>query len=88
MVVTDPDAPKHRRASQILVPMDTPGVTVVRPVKVFNDDGGHAHCEVLYENCRVPASNLLGEEGFGFGISQARAWAGTDSSLYARHRRS
>ena len=76
MVVTDPEAPKHRRASQILVPMDTPGLTIVRPVEVFNDDGGHAHCEVTYENCRVPAGNLLGEEGDGFSISQARLGPG------------
>ncbi|HKJ00114.1 MAG TPA: acyl-CoA dehydrogenase family protein [bacterium] len=76
MVVTDPEAPPHRRASQILVPLDTPGMTVVRPVHVFNDNGGHGHCEVRYENCRVPASNLLGEEGDGFPIAQARLGPG------------
>lgn len=76
MVVTDPEAPPHRRASQILVPLDTPGMTVVRPVHVFNDNGGHGHCEVRYENCRVPAGNLLGGEGDGFAISQARLGPG------------
>jgi acyl-CoA dehydrogenase len=76
MVVTDPEAPPHRRASQILVPLDTPGMTVVRPVHVFNDDGGHGHCEVRYENCRVPASNMLGGEGDGFAIAQARLGPG------------
>ncbi len=76
MVVTDPEAPPHRRASQILVPLDTPGMTVVRPVHVFNDNGGHGHCEVRYEDCRVPAGNLLGGEGEGFAISQARLGPG------------
>ena len=76
MVVTDPDAQPHRRASQILVPLGTPGMTVVRPVHVFNDNGGHGHCEVTYENCRVPASNMLGEEGDGFPIAQARLGPG------------
>ena len=76
MVVTDPDAQPHRRASQILVPLGTPGMTVVRPVHVFNDNGGHGHCEVTYEDCRVPASNMLGEEGDGFPIAQARLGPG------------
>ncbi len=76
MVVTDPEAQPHRRASQILVPLDTPGMTIVRPVHVFNDNGGHGHCEVKYENCRVPASNMLGEEGDGFPIAQARLGPG------------
>ena len=76
MVVTDPDAPPHRRASQILVPMDTPGLTVVRPVHVFSDDGGHGHCEITYENVRVPAANMLGEEGAGFPIAQERLGPG------------
>jgi acyl-CoA dehydrogenase len=76
MVVTDPDAPPHRRASQILVPLDTPGMKIVRPVHVFNDNGGHGHCEVTYKDCRVPASNLLGEQGDGFPIAQARLGPG------------
>ncbi len=76
MVVTDPEAPPHRRASQILVPLATKGMNVIRPVHVFNDNGGHGHCEVRYENCRVPASNLLGKEGDGFPIAQARLGPG------------
>jgi acyl-CoA dehydrogenase len=76
MVVTDPDAEPHRRASQILVPLNTPGVRIIRPVPVFNFDGGEGHCEIVYENVRVPASNLLGREGDGFMISQARLGPG------------
>jgi acyl-CoA dehydrogenase len=76
MVVTDPEGPKHQRASMILVPFGTPGFNVIRPVAVFNHDGGHGHCEVRFENCRVPASNMLGEEGGGFGIAQARLGPG------------
>jgi acyl-CoA dehydrogenase len=76
MVVTDPEAPPHRRASQILVPLGTPGMKLVRPVPVFNHDGGHAHAEVLYENVKVPVSNVLGQEGDGFPIAQARLGPG------------
>jgi acyl-CoA dehydrogenase len=76
MVVTDPDAEPHRRASQIIVPLDTPGMKVVRPVPVMGHTGGGGHCEVLYSDCRVPATNMLGQEGGGFGISQARLGPG------------
>jgi acyl-CoA dehydrogenase len=76
MTVTDPDAPPHRRASQILVPTDTPGFKIVRPVSVMGHAGGGGHCEVLYEDCRVPATNLLGPEGDGFAIAQARLGPG------------
>ena len=76
MVVTDPGAPKHQRASMILVPFDTPGFNLIRPVPVFNHDGGHGHAEIVYDNCRVPVSNILGEEGGGFTIAQARLGPG------------
>ena len=72
MVVTDPDAPPHRRASMILVPTDTPGFEIVRPISVMGHDAGPGHCEVRYRDCRVPAENLLGPRGAGFEIAQAR----------------
>ncbi|MFI5352680.1 MAG: acyl-CoA dehydrogenase family protein [Candidatus Binatales bacterium] len=76
MVVTDPDAPPHRRASQIIVPTDTPGFTIVRAVPVMGHTGGGGHCEITYKDCRVPVTNLLGGEGDGFGIAQARLGPG------------
>jgi len=76
MVVTDPEAPRHGRASMILVPMDAPGFRIVRFVPVFNHVGGEGHGEIRYDNCRVPATNLLGEEGSGFAIAQARLGPG------------
>ena len=76
MVVTDPEAAPHRRASMILVPTDTPGFTGVRPVPVMGHDGGPGHWEVLFEDCRVPAENLLGERGAGFAIAQDRLGPG------------
>jgi acyl-CoA dehydrogenase len=76
MVVTDPDAAPHRRASMILVPLETPGVTGVRPVPVMGHDGGPGHWEVRYEDVRVPEANLLGERGGGFAIAQDRLGPG------------
>lgn len=78
MVVTDPDAEPHSRASQIIVPTDTPGYTFVRNVPVMGHagDGWPSHSELRFEDVRVPCGNLLGEEGAGFTIAQARLGPG------------
>jgi alkylation response protein AidB-like acyl-CoA dehydrogenase len=78
MAVTDPEAEPHRRASQILVPADTPGVEIVRPTPVMGHAGSgwSTHCEVWYRDVRVPVANTLGEPGDGFRIAQKRLGPG------------
>jgi len=78
MGVTDPDAERHRRQSMILVPKDAAGVRIERSTSIFGyDDGPHGgHAEVVYDDVRVPATSLLGEEGDGFRLAQERLGPG------------
>jgi acyl-CoA dehydrogenase len=76
MAATDPDAPPHQRQSQIVVPTDTPGYNLIRSVSVMGHAGGGGHCEIRYENCRVPVTHRLGPEHSGFMIAQARLGPG------------
>jgi acyl-CoA dehydrogenase len=76
MVVTEPDAGPYQRASMILVPTDSPGFEMVRPLSVMGHSAGPGHWEVAYEDCRVPAGNLLGPRGAGFLVAQDRLGPG------------
>jgi acyl-CoA dehydrogenase len=76
MVITDPEAHPYARASMIIVPVDNPGFNLVRAVPVMGHDGGPGHCEILYEDCRVPEDYLLGPRQAGFVIAQDRLGPG------------
>jgi acyl-CoA dehydrogenase len=76
MVVTEPEGHPYARASMILVPTDNPGFNLIRPIPVMGHDRGPGHCEIRYEDCRVPATNLLGERGMGFVVAQDRLGPG------------
>jgi acyl-CoA dehydrogenase len=73
---TDPEAPPHRQQSMILVPLDTAGLTNLRNLPVFGYQDNEGHCELVFEDVRVPADSLLGEEGGGFAMAQARLGPG------------
>lgn len=72
----DDDAPRHARHSMVIVPMDTPGVKIVRNIPVLHHLAIDGQCELVFRNCRIPASNILGEEGEGFALAQARLGPG------------
>ena len=76
MGVTNPDAEPHRRQSMVLVEPKTPGVKVLRNIPIMHHTSPEGHCEVLFENVRVPVANMLGEAGAGFSIAQARLGPG------------
>jgi acyl-CoA dehydrogenase len=78
MAVTNPEAPPHLRASMIIVPTDTPGFNLVRNISIMGHAGSgyFSHGEILYQSCRVPVTNLLGPEGWGFVIAQERLGPG------------
>jgi acyl-CoA dehydrogenase len=74
--LTDAEADRHHRHGMLLVPMDTPGITIVRDLEVFGYNPWESHIEMIFEDVRVPAANLLGEEGGGFAMTQARLGPG------------
>jgi acyl-CoA dehydrogenase len=78
MAITNPNEAPHKRASMIIVPTSNPGFTLVRNIRIMGEEGGgyFSHAEVRYTNCRVPVSNLIGNEGSGFALAQHRLGPG------------
>jgi acyl-CoA dehydrogenase len=76
MGLTNPEAERHQRHTIVLVPLDAPGVSIVRQLQVFGFDDPGSHCEITFENVRVPQSNRIGEEGMAFLIAQMRLGPG------------
>ena len=86
--VTDPEAARSKQQSLVIVPLDTDGVTIERDVPLFGHvDTTGSHSQVRYDNVRIPADHLIGQEGDGFAIGQARLGTGPSASLHAGDRR-
>ena len=73
---TDPEAARHNQQSMVLIPKDTPGVNIIRNIKIMNHHSPEGHCEIIFDGVRVPVDNLLGQEGGGFTLAQARLGPG------------
>ncbi|MEC9370939.1 MAG: acyl-CoA dehydrogenase family protein [Pseudomonadota bacterium] len=73
---TDPEAARHNQQSMVLIPIDAAGVKIVRNIRIMNHHAPEGHCEIVFDNVRVPVSNLLGQEGSGFTLAQARLGPG------------
>ena len=76
MGISDPEAETHRRHSMVLAPLDTPGIEIERNIPVMHHVSPEGHCEIVFRNARVPAANIIHEEGAGFAIAQARLGPG------------
>ena len=73
---TDPKAARHNQQSMVLIPIDTPGVNIIRNIRIMNHHAPEGHCEIIFDGVRVPVDNLLGQEGGGFTLAQARLGPG------------
>ena len=73
---TDPQAARHNQQSMVLIPIDTPGVNIIRNIRIMNHHAPEGHCEIIFDDVRVPVDNLLGQEGGGFTLAQARLGPG------------
>ena len=73
---TDPQAARHNQQSMVLIPIDTPGVNIIRNIRIMNHHAPEGHCEIIFDGVRVPVDNLLGQEGGGFTLAQARLGPG------------